>query len=128
MDAAEVRKSMGRRYAAHQPIKASLGGDEIQIRTCLSVGDAERILPTLGDFTKGIATLGTVSMLLFEVLAEGTDGKPIVEPGDRDWFEKCGMAGEIVGVIEKSGVLPKILEAFAPSDEEDSEPEGKPKA
>lgn len=127
MDAAEVRKAAGRAFASHAPISVEWQGCEIQIRSRLSVGDAEQILPTLSRFAEGDAPMGEVCMKLFAVLAQGTDGKPLVEDGDDAWLRKCGDSGDIIKTVEKSGVLQKVLDAFAPGDGDEAG-EGKPKA
>ena len=123
--ATDIRKAMGREFVEHQPIKVEAFGTEIKLRTCLSVGDAERILPTLGAFANGTAPMGDLCLKLFEVLATDDAGKPVVEPDDREWFQKSANAGKVVSLINESGVLQKVLDAFA--QEDDADVEGKPK-
>ena len=126
-DAVEVRKAMGRKFSAHPPIKAKIADCDILLRSRISVGDAERILPILGEFADNKSSLGEVCTKLFEVLAQGTDGKPLVEPGEDEWFQNVGDSGEIIQVIQGSGLLQKVLDAFAPGDGDVAD-EGKPKA
>lgn len=127
MEAAEIRKAMGRFYTAHPKVDVEVCGCPVVMRTRLAVGDAERILPVLGSFADGAATMGDVCLKLFEVLAEGSDGKPVVDHDDRDWLVKCGDSAEIIKGVEASGVVSKVLEGFAPVDG-GSETEGKSKA
>ena len=126
MEASEIRKAMGRFYSAHPKVEVQVCGCPVFLRSRLSVGDAERILPVLGEFADKQATMGDVCLKVFEVMAEGSDGKPVVEHDDREWLVKCGDTAEIIKAVEASGVVGTILDGFQPT--EDDSDEGKPKA
>ena len=156
MKATEVRRMMGRAYAAHEPISVVINGAPMRLRTCLSVGDAEVLLDDLERFIhsqsligaakraveggdesfqalldeaeRETKSVGPLCLKLFEVLAEDEDGNPIVDPNERDWYDKSAPAGEIISVVSGCGLIAKVLANLAPKeDEEAGEPEGKPK-